>query len=56
MPTNTPEIQAEMRSSIGREVERASNASARHLDDLMGNARWFAALVVAEVAAPGETC
>jgi len=40
-----------IRADIGREADRVATASARHLDDLIGNARWFTTLVVAEVAA-----
>jgi Ca2+/Na+ antiporter len=56
--SNTVQVQAAMQADISREVERVATTSARHLDDLIGNARWFATLVIAEVAAlakPAET-
>ena len=51
MPTIDADAQAVIRADIGREVDRVATTSARYLDDLIGNARWFSTLVVAEVAA-----
>src|SRR2546430_15014616 len=51
MPAIAVDAQAVIRADIGREVDRVATASARYLDDLIGNARWFSTLVVAEVAA-----
>lgn len=50
MSRNSPAEQATMRADIGREVERASKAVSNHLDGVVGNARWFTTLVLAEVA------
>ena len=50
MPTNSPDAQAAIRADVGREVERVSTTSAKHLDDLIGNARWFTTLAIAEIA------
>lgn len=51
MAENSHEIQTELRNTLGREVERVSNAVARFLNDLISNSRWFTTLVVAEVGA-----
>ena len=39
-----------MGNVIGRETERVAATLAKHLDDLIGNARWFTTIVIAEVA------
>src|SRR5436189_213085 len=51
MSQNTPQEQATIRTDIGREVERIAKTSSKQFEDLIGNARWFTTLVIAEVAA-----
>ena len=50
MPQNIPEQQSTLRADISRELERISKTTSKQFEDIIGNARWFTTLVIAEVA------
>jgi len=50
MPNQETQAQDTLRAQIGREIERMSSTVSRQFADIIANARWFATLVIAEVA------